>query len=69
MITYEIFSPDYISFFGKVEDNRLIPYGDFIEVNFTDSDKSKLMKEYKINFYYKTCNIFDCYLYKFIFYG
>ena len=53
MITYEIFSPDYISFFGKVEDNRLIPYGDFIEVNFTDSDKSKLMKKYKIIFILK----------------
>lgn len=52
-ITYEIFSPDYISFFGKIEDNRLIPYGDFIEVNFNDSDKAKLIKKYKIIFVIK----------------
>lgn len=49
-IAYEIFSPDYISFFGKIENNRLIPYGDFIEVNFTDSDRRTLVIKYKAKF-------------------
>ena len=47
-ITYEIFSPDYITFFGKIENKMLVPYGNFIEVNFTDTDKKTLIQKYKI---------------------
>lgn len=52
-ITYEVFSPEYVSFFGKVENNKLLPNKDFMEVNFNGLDKTKLIKKYKIVFLVK----------------
>ncbi len=46
-ITYEIFSPEYISFFGKVKNGKLVPHGDFIEVSFDNIEKTKLIDKYK----------------------
>ena len=52
-ITYEIFSPEYLSFFGKVGNNKLLPNEGFMEVDFNGLDKPKLIKKYKTIFLVK----------------
>lgn len=49
-ITYEIFSPEYVSFLGKIKNKKLVPYKNFIVVDFVPKRKDTVIKELKIRF-------------------
>lgn len=49
-ITYEVFSPDYISFLGKIKNKKLIPYENFIMVDFISKSKNTMIKKLKTQF-------------------
>jgi hypothetical protein len=57
-IEYEVFSPNKISFFGAIRNNRLIPYRNLLEIDSYITERDKFLSKCRVNIIIRLIVIF-----------